>query len=243
MRLIPHPTPNARNHPVPQRIIIARPDLPFADTLSQICSQVFEHPETIICKNGHDLIYQLDKAPVDLLLLSLNFTDIDGTELLKHVSQTPHLQHLVVFIEHHYRPILNALRTIRANAIIDTHTEPLSSVENALVSVFNNDIYISNSLRDDLLNPPPDPVSEPLTAGEALVLQVIGTGCDNSEAAQILDIKESTVQTHRRNIMRKLNISTSAKLVRAAICLGYVRVSEQGILPKTSTLCQKLGII
>jgi len=224
-----------------KRIVIARPDLPFADALSQICTQVFDRPEITVCTTGQTTLSKIDSSHIDLLLLSLNFADIDGTELLQNSSQHAHTKQLLTFVDHRFKPILAALRTTRVNAIIDTQTESLHSVMNVLLNIDNKDVYISPALEDNLLNTPLESLDNELTTGETRVLQVIGTGCDNAEAATILELKESTVQTHRRNIMRKLNIPTSAKLVREAIHLGYARVAEEGILPRASSLCQKLG--
>src|SRR6185436_15677863 len=67
-----------------------------------------------------------------------------------------------------------------------------------------------------------------LTPGEVQVFCVIGDGSDNAEAAERLGLSEATVQTCRRNIMRKLDVPTSAKLVREAVRLGVVRITPDG---------------
>lgn len=218
-----------------RQIVIARPDLAFADTLSEFCHQVFDQAEITICTTGQSALNLIDSTRIDLLLLSLNFVDIDATELLLKSSQHDHIKKRMVFVDQRFKPILAALRTARVNAIIDTQTESLSAVKKSLQNIDNQEIYISPSLEGNLLNDHPDALDKELTAGETRVLQVIGYGYDNSEAAQILNLMESTVQTHRRNIMKKLNISTSAKLVREAICLGYVRISEEEILARSNS--------
>jgi len=57
----------------------------------------------------------------------------------------------------------------------------------------------------------------PLTKREREVLQYIANGFNNSQIAEKLFISARTVETHRTNIMQKLNIHDTANLVRFAL--------------------------
>ena len=57
----------------------------------------------------------------------------------------------------------------------------------------------------------------PLTARETLVIQLIAEGNSNKRIAEVLGISMKTVETHRASAMRKLNVSSTASLVRYAI--------------------------
>jgi DNA-binding NarL/FixJ family response regulator len=57
----------------------------------------------------------------------------------------------------------------------------------------------------------------PLTHRERSVVQLIAEGYTNKQIAGLLKISVKTVETHRAAIMRKLNLSSSAALVRYAI--------------------------
>ena len=59
--------------------------------------------------------------------------------------------------------------------------------------------------------------TSPLTSRERSVLQLIAEGHTNKEVSGILNISLKTVESHRAAIMRKLNLSSSAGLVRYAI--------------------------
>ena len=56
-----------------------------------------------------------------------------------------------------------------------------------------------------------------LTNRERSVVQLIAEGHTNKQIAHILEISLKTVETHRASVMRKLNLSSSAGLVRYAI--------------------------
>ncbi|HAI32140.1 MAG TPA: DNA-binding response regulator, partial [Thalassospira sp.] len=66
----------------------------------------------------------------------------------------------------------------------------------------------------------------PLTSRERTVLRLLAKGASNKHVARELDISVRTVETHRRNIKRKLDIDSSAGLVRYAIEKGLVTLDS-----------------
>jgi DNA-binding NarL/FixJ family response regulator len=66
-----------------------------------------------------------------------------------------------------------------------------------------------------------------LSSREAEVLQLIAEGRPNKQAAQELGISVKTVEKHRQNLMRKLNIHDTAGLTRYAIAAGIIESSVQ----------------
>ena len=56
-----------------------------------------------------------------------------------------------------------------------------------------------------------------LSPREALVVQLIAEGHGNKEIAEILDLSTKTIETHRATVMRKLDLKSTAALVRYAI--------------------------
>jgi DNA-binding CsgD family transcriptional regulator len=62
----------------------------------------------------------------------------------------------------------------------------------------------------------------PLSDQETRVVKLVGEGHTNNQIAKILNITVRTVETHRAAAMRKLNVSSSAGLVRRAVRIGLV---------------------
>ena len=56
-----------------------------------------------------------------------------------------------------------------------------------------------------------------LTDREKEVLQLLAEGCANKEVAVLLDVGVSTVETHRANLMQKLNLHSTAEIVLYAL--------------------------
>jgi DNA-binding NarL/FixJ family response regulator len=70
------------------------------------------------------------------------------------------------------------------------------------------------------------PASDPLTARQREILQLIAEGASTKDIAQKLELSVRTVETHRAQIMDRLQIRDIAGLVRYAIRIGLVRVDE-----------------
>ena len=220
---VAHPPARAR------RVLVAKSNRTFAETLSGVCQEVFPDAEVKICVGGGETLALLKYWPVDFLVLGLSFPDADGLELLQLVRVNKLATHILVVSGRLDEPRLPALHTARVDAIIHTVEEPVSALKHALLMVDQGQVYVSPSLRELLVEShPAQRLRQELTVAELRVLRVIGTGSDNQEAAQVLTLSEATVQTHRRNIMRKLKVSTSAKLVREAVRLGIVHISIVG---------------
>ena len=72
--------------------------------------------------------------------------------------------------------------------------------------------------------PPRKKRPESLTSRETEILQLIWSGFKNKEIAQRLKISVKTVEAHRANMMKKIRVSNTAQLLKAAIQGGMIRV-------------------
>jgi two-component system NarL family response regulator len=72
----------------------------------------------------------------------------------------------------------------------------------------------------------PDSFTKILTDKEQEVLELLGQGLSNEEAAPLLALSPETVQTHRRNIMRKLGLHSALQLQSYALKRGFTSVTE-----------------
>ncbi len=216
----------------PCRIIIAKSDQTYAESLNSICARVFPEAEIKSFTQGEAALAELLNSQVDYIILGLSFADQDGIELLQQVSQQRLASNVIVVAEQQDRPLLPSLHTMRVDAIIDTYTESINDFRNALRLVSKGQVYVSPALRPYLVEKhSSQTLRQLLTPGELRVLRIIGDGSDNQEAARTLGLSEATVQTHRRSIMKKLKVSTSAKLVYESIRLGFVRTAASESAP------------
>lgn len=205
-------------------MVIAKQALTYAEVLGWIVKQVLPTADIQILVQGQEALASLKEQPADYLILGLSFADMDGMSLLLQASELKLARRMIIVAEIRDELLIPTLQTARVDAILDTATESLDGIQEALRMVRDDKVYVSPSLHAYLVERGPEMQRPRLTSAELRILRLIGTGQDNQEAGLELGLSESTVQTHRRNIMQKLKVSTSAKLVREAVRLGYVRI-------------------
>jgi len=210
-------------------MMIAQWGRAYAEAFTKPCQHVFPKAEIITCCTGMDTLATLRAQPADLLLLTLNFPDMDGLDLIKAVTDENLAKRVLLGCRRRDEHCLYSLRNARFDGIVDMLEESIETLVKALRAVASGEAYISHAFRNVVIDrAAPSEIWQQLTPAEIRVLTIIGDGSDDHEAATQLGLSAATVQTHRRNIMHKLNVSTSAKLVRESIRLGLVRIAEDG---------------
>jgi two-component system response regulator FixJ len=156
-----------------------------------------------------DCLEQLRADKCDLLVTDVKLPGMSGIELLTEVKRfTPSLPVLVVT---GYGDIPMAVRVMKAGAA-DFIEKPLerqvllSAVEFALKQIAPTDPLLRKGL----------------TRAEMRVLYMILDGKTNKETANLLHRSVSTVEVHRKHIMRKLGVDNIVDLVKQATALGLV---------------------
>jgi two-component system nitrate/nitrite response regulator NarL len=212
-----------------RRVVIGQWGRTYADALQGLCARAFPQADFVSCCSGGETLATLREEPADVLLLSLTFADMDGVDLLPVIAREKLSARLLVASHRREEHSLQALRESRFDGLIDTLEESAESLVRALRQVAGGGAYLSPSLRDAIIvRAAPGETMQKLTAMETRMLAELGDGSSNTTVADKLGISVATVQTHRRNLMRKLGISSSARLVREAIRLGLVRITTDG---------------
>lgn len=176
-----------------------------------------------VAYNAVDAVNLLKTVYTDVLLLDINLPDISGIELCKKIrKEFPDIKILGIstFSERSYisRMIENgALGYLIKSASADEIAE-------AVASVMQGKLYMSLNM-EHLLRPnsvvSADNLPD-LTKREKEVLQLISEGLTNNQIAEKLFISPSTVDTHRKNMITKLEVNNTASLIRFAVEHGLI---------------------
>lgn len=167
-----------------------------------------------------DLTTLLKETDIDLLILDLNLGDINGVESIEQVSTLfPKLSILVLstYPEEPY-----AIQTFKAGASGYLNKTVISSeLIKAIHKITAGKKYISESLAENLAygfsleKSDTDPI-ELLSKREFEVLSLIASGQSYKEIASKLNLSPKTVSTYRTRILEKLNLTSTAQLLRFA---------------------------
>jgi DNA-binding NarL/FixJ family response regulator len=172
---------------------------------------------------GPDTIKLITQEKPAIAILDISMPGLDGFEILEKI-QSMDTGTKVIFLTMH-KDALMAKRALQSGAsgyvLKDNAFEDLLY---AINTVSAGGKFISPSVLEGVIKAPrqEDKASQILTLREREVLKLIATGRKNREIAQELFISIKTVETHRTNIMQKLDIHTTASLVQYAINAGLL---------------------
>lgn len=174
--------------------------------------------------SGQEAVDQATELGPDVILMDLNMPGLGGlsaTEII--LERLPDTRILILSMHDSPEYISTALsHGARGYVLKDV---PTDEIKQAIDAVMAGEQYLCTGARGSL-KPKGGSTREALTGREQTILLELAQGKSNKEVAQVLDISVRTVETHRKNIKRKLGISSTAGLTRYAL--------EHGVLQGTS---------
>jgi len=209
----------------PTRVVIVD-DHPMVAEGVRAILETYDDIEVIatLC-NGQKIIDQVETLAPDVILLDLNMPQVGGitaTEII--LERRPGTRILILSMHDSAEYISTAMNHgARGYILKDVPTE---DIKTAIDTVMRGDVYLCDGA-EAALTPRTRDGREPLTSREQTILLELAQGKSNKEVAATLDISVRTVETHRKNIKRKLGISSTAGLTRYAL--------EHGVLQGSST--------
>jgi DNA-binding NarL/FixJ family response regulator len=181
----------------------------------------------IIGHATHGLILEelLEESNPDILILDINLPDIDGLTLLKKIRDYNKRIKIMIFTMYDDFSLIEKARDFGADAYLiknATNEELLS----ALDGLSKPEFYVLPSVQKEIDNKKTyrDRFVQKLklTSREIQIIQNLARGHSNQEVADLLFISLYTVETHRKNIFRKLELSGLGNLIRFAHDNGLV---------------------
>jgi two-component system NarL family response regulator len=106
---------------------------------------------------------------------------------------------------------------------------PTEEIRTAIDAVMKGERYLCTGAKGSLEPKADGDGREALTGREQTILLQLAQGKSNKEVALALDISVRTVETHRKNIKRKLGISSTAGLTRYAMEHGVLQGTGVGL--------------
>ena len=180
-------------------------------------------------EDGIEAIRCVEKHKPDLLLLDLSMPRMGGISVIKDIkSRFPEIKILALTIHESEEYILEAFRSgANGYCLKDaSHKELVDAIE----SVLAGRIYLSPGVSEKVLEGYLEDRRalksrsswDVVTQREKEVLKLVGEGYKNKEIAHCLCVSVKTVEKHRSNIMRKLDIHTASAMTAYAIEKGLV---------------------
>ena len=184
--------------------------------------EVVGHSQT-----GKAVMEWFEKNEADILILDVNMPEMDGIEVLKAFNKLKKNQKIIILSSYDDVKFVKELTTLGADGFL-AKTSAGEHIIKAIKSVQNGDPYFSDDIKEGLLNmyigqnvvegsrPGKKAVSN-LTERELEVLKLVAKECSTSEIADQLHISVNTVETYRKNLLKKINVKNAVGLALYAV--------------------------
>ncbi len=178
--------------------------------------------------DGYEALKLTEELQPDVLVLDLMMSGINGLEVTRQLNKKPgHTAIIILSMHSNEAYVLEALRSgAKAYVLKESPTEELVR---AIHEVYCGRRYLSSSLTERVIEAYTknteaqaiDPYDQ-LTSREKEILQLAAQGHTNNMIASRFFISPRTVETHRTNFMRKLNLHNHSQLIQFAIRHGLI---------------------
>ena len=208
----------------PVKLVIADDHPLLVDGLVKVLLEIGRLEIVDTVENGADLLRMLRRVQVDMVLLDLQMPMLDGIATLKILHREFPLIKVLVFSNYGQSELIKEIKMLGASGFILKDSSS-TLVKEAVITVAKGEEWftlmeqpaaISIQFSNDFMK------KFQITTRETEIIGLIANGLTTKAIAAKLFVSEFTINTHRRNIARKLNIYTPVGLLNFAKSHGLI---------------------
>lgn len=220
----------------PTRVLIADDHALMRDGLRTILERTTHFQVAAQAANAQDAMRQIQAHPPDIALVDISLPGKSGIELTRWIRKNhPQVKVLIVTMNSRVEYLAEAFRAGAQGYIVKESAS--DQLIKGMQAVLQNRIFVDSAASPEIVRtlaadstaPRPadaSPAYATLTPREQEILRLLAQGLSAKEAAAQLYISPKTVENHRTNIMRKLDIHTTMELIRYAARIGLIDLTE-----------------
>jgi DNA-binding NarL/FixJ family response regulator len=187
---------------------------------------VESRPGWTVCGEAHtgrEAIAKAEEFKPDIVILDITMPELNGVEAARRISKVSPSTEILVLSVHYSDQLIREILEAGARGYIvksDSDRDLLVAVE----TLGNHRPFFTPRATELILNnfnhkggPLPKMSEDRLTSREREIVQLLSEGKSSKEVASVLGISVKTAETHRANVMRKLEIHSVSELVRYAV--------------------------
>ena len=210
------------------KVLIADDHKVLIDGIKSILNSENEINVVADASNGQEVLDLLKEVEVDVILLDINMPILDGLDTCKLVHKKyPEIRILALTMYGEGSFISGMLKNGASGYMLKNSNK--HEMIDAIRTVYSGENYYSKEVTQNLISRmmpgktvSTNPLLPRITRREKEILKLIVDEHTTQEISEKLFISLSTVETHRANLLSKLNVRNTAGLVRVAIEKGLV---------------------
>jgi len=186
-------------------------------------------------ENGTDAVQFVKRSRPDLVLMDIGLPGLSGVETTAEILRFhPECKVVILSMYDDENSVVGAIRSGARAFILKKASD--TDLLDAMRMVARGGAYLSPQVSDRLLNriqkgdleaKQSPPVLEVLSPRELQVLRMVAEGKTSKEIAVMLDLREQTVRSYRKTMMKKLGVNNVAGLTQLALSTGLTQLTRQ----------------
>ena len=174
---------------------------------------------------GREAVAKAEELKPDIVILDISMPDLNGVDAAKRIRKaSPNTEVLILSMHYSDQLIRDILEAGVRGYIVksDSDRDLIIAVETLashkpFFTPRATEVMLTNFHEGKARPSPSEPVRDRLTSREREIVQLLAEGKSSKEVAVSLGISVKTAETHRANIMRKLQLHAVSELVRYAV--------------------------
>src|SRR6202161_2822397 len=174
---------------------------------------------------GREAVAKAEELKPDVVILDISMPDLNGVDAAKRIRKSsPDTEVLILSVHYSDQLIRDILEAGVRGYIVksDSDRDLVIAVETLanhkpFFTPRATEVMLTNFNEGKTKADPPETLRDRLTSREREIVQLLAEGKSSKEVASSLNISVKTAETHRANIMRKLQLHTVSELVRYAV--------------------------
>jgi DNA-binding NarL/FixJ family response regulator len=180
--------------------------------------------------NGVDAIRLASVLDPHVILMDIEMPEMSGIQACEEIKKIKPDTKIIIVSMHNEKQLIKKLIDQGADGYLLKNSQQKEVME-AIEKALQNEPYFSEDVTQVLANKTPVKNSggqsetsliSNLTEREIEILKLVAQGLTNKEVGDALDISHRTVDTHRTNLMKKLDVTNVAGLIRIAFKNGLI---------------------
>jgi DNA-binding NarL/FixJ family response regulator len=174
-----------------------------------------------VAQTGHECMEMLKNYTPEFIFMDINLPDVSGIDLCKTIlSKFPNI-HIVALSSFGSKSFIENILQNGARGYLLKNSDG-EEIITAIKKVQEGEIYLNDAVKAILEGKVDDGVPI-LTRREKEVLKLISDGLTNNEIAEKIFISPLTVDSHRKNLLLKLDAKNTASLVKIAMMHNMIQ--------------------
>lgn len=205
------------------KVVIVEDQILFEEFLTMLVCDKLGHALAGVAGDGYEAIDVIRRTKPDLVILDILIPKLSGIHVARQIAgEFPDIRILALTSELDAKTV-HQVHNLNLAGFVDKNESSMQVLMDAVREIECGRTYYSSTVRKVVtgINRDPSSFQKILTRREQEVLSHIGASMSDGEIGKILGLSDSAAQTHRRNILRKLNLHSTPQLIRFAHENGF----------------------